>query len=163
MRRVTPGNAPNARDIRRFKEQLTRFAAASVRMAVDLPDSRAYQVNTHIIEGMELWLGKRMSIRGFSGLHSSSFPPGISGALQGTQFPWMSGRLALFPTAPWLWTSMPGLLKGCGGCLPARGQLVSWDLLKEQFGFGFGRMDNFKACFRGGAEGSSRPVPGRPP
>jgi hypothetical protein len=30
-----------------------------------------------------------------------------------------------------------------------RGQLVSWDLLKEQFGFAFGRMDNFKACFRG--------------
>ena len=30
-----------------------------------------------------------------------------------------------------------------------RGRLVCWDLLKEQFGFGFGRMDNFKTCFRG--------------
>jgi hypothetical protein len=73
IRRVTPNNAPNTRDISRFKEQLTRFAASSVRMAVGLPDCRADQVNTHIIENMELWL--EMSARGYSGRRLSSFPP----------------------------------------------------------------------------------------
>jgi hypothetical protein len=148
IRRVTPNNAPNKRDIARFKDQLTRFAASSVRMAVGLPDNRAYQVNTHIIESMELWLEKderqrvlwpafvELSPRYFESLikHAVPLDERAIGALSNSPmaldvYAWLAQRL----------------------CRLRRGgeQLVSWVCLKDQFGFGFGRMDNFKACFRG--------------
>jgi hypothetical protein len=58
IKRILPERGINSREICRFKKQLTRFAACSVRMSVDLPETRAYQINTQIIDAMELWLSK---------------------------------------------------------------------------------------------------------
>ena len=57
MRRIQQAD-PNGREIRRFKDQLSRLAAANVRMAVDLSDEHAFQVDTKIVDVLELWLVK---------------------------------------------------------------------------------------------------------
>lgn len=106
IKRVLNARVVNAREINRFKDQLTRFAAATVRMSVDLPDNRAYQINTQIIDAMELWDS------GFYGLHMSNYHPGIMKVLENMLSPWMSGQLQHFLTLPWLWMCTPGLRKG---------------------------------------------------
>src|SRR5512144_38679 len=58
IKRVLDHDSVNTREIGRFKDQLARFSASLVRMAVDPPDDRAYQVDTKIIDAFELWLGK---------------------------------------------------------------------------------------------------------
>ena len=58
IKRVLNNTSVNSREIHRFKDQLTRFAASTVRMSVDLPETRAYQITTQIIDAMELWLSK---------------------------------------------------------------------------------------------------------
>lgn len=146
IRRVTPNNAPNARDIARFKDQLTRFAASTVRMAVDLPDHRAYQVQTQIIDAMELWLGKderqrvlwpamvELSPRYFESLtkHAVPLDERAIGALSNSPmgldvYAWLAQRL-------WRIRS-------------PRGQFVAWANLYDQFGQGFARLRDFRRAF----------------
>jgi hypothetical protein len=57
IRRIQQGD-PNGKEVRRFKDQLSRLAASLVRLAVDLSEDRAFQVNTQIIDAFELWLEK---------------------------------------------------------------------------------------------------------
>jgi Plasmid encoded RepA protein len=148
IRRVTPNNAPNTRDIARFKDQLTRFAASSVRMACDLPDNRAYQVNTHIIESMELWLEKderqrvlwpafvELSPRYFESLTRHAVP------LDERAIAALSNSPMALDVYAWLGQRL------CRVSSP-RGQFVSWGSLYDQFGQGFARLRKFRETFLG--------------
>src|SRR5689334_17476073 len=49
------GSNPNGKETRRFKEQLTRFSCATVRMAADISPQQSYQVDTKIVSAFELW------------------------------------------------------------------------------------------------------------
>jgi hypothetical protein len=147
IKRITNNIAPNARDIARFKDQLTRFAACNVRMSVDLPDNKTYQVNTHIIDAMELWLSKderqrvlwpafvELSPRYFESLKKHAVPlderaiAALSNSPMALDvYAWLAQRLVRIP--------------------PTKPQFVPWPAIKDQFGFGFSRMDNFKRAFR---------------
>ena len=48
---------PTGPEIRKFKDQLARLAAATVRLAIDL-DDRTLQVNSQIVRAFDLWLSK---------------------------------------------------------------------------------------------------------
>ena len=148
VKRVVPENSsPRGVEIRRFKDQLTRFAAALVRMAVDLPDIRAYQVNAHIIDAFDLWLGKderqrvlwpavvELSPRYFDSLSKHAVPldERAIGALANSPmaldvYAWLAQRLCRIR--------------------PKRQQFVSWAALQDQFGIGYGRVRDFRKHFR---------------
>ena len=55
VRRIQNGRSPQGEQIRRFKDQLARLSAATVRLAVDISEYRAFQINAQIIKAFELW------------------------------------------------------------------------------------------------------------
>lgn len=145
IKRVTRHLSPNTRDIGRFKEQLTSFAACNVRMSVDLPDNRAYQVNTHIIDAMELWLSKderqRVLWPAFVELSPRYFE-----SLTKHAVPLDERAIAALANSPMALDVYAWLAQRL--CRIGRPQFIPWPALKDQFGFGFGRMNNFKAALR---------------
>ena len=137
---------PNGREIRRFKEQLSRLAAANVRLAVDLSRDHAWQVDTKIVDVMELWMTKderqrvlwpavvELSPRYFDSLtrHAVPLDERAIGALANSPlaldvYCWLAQRLHRVP-------------KG-------RPQRICWGALYEQFGLGFTRQRDFRAAF----------------
>jgi Plasmid encoded RepA protein len=145
IKRVISSDSINSREINRFKEQLTRFAACNIRMSVDLPDNRAFQIQTHIIDAMELWLTKNENQRvlwpAFVELSPRYFE-----SLQKHAVPLDERAIAALSNSPMALDVYAWLAQRL--CRVGRPQLIPWSALKDQFGFGFSRMDNFKAAFR---------------
>jgi hypothetical protein len=145
IKRVLSNRSINSREISRFKEQLTRFSVSLVRMSVDLPDLKAYQINTHIIDAMELWLSKderqkvlwpavvELSPRYFESLSRHAVP------LDERAIAALSNSPMALDVYAWLAQRL---------CRVKTNQFISWVSLKDQFGFNFGRMDKFKESFR---------------
>jgi hypothetical protein len=134
-------------DIGRFKDQLTRFAASSVRMACDLPENRAYQIQTHIIDAMELWLTKddrqRVLWPAYVELSARYFE-----SLAKHAVPLDERAIAALSNSPMALDVYAWLAQRLCRIRPGKPQFISWVGLKDQFGFCFGRMDHFRAGFR---------------
>lgn len=143
MRRIQQAD-PNGREIRRFKNQLSRLAAANVRMAVDLSEEHSFQVDTKIVDVMELWLVKderqrvlwpsmvELSPRYFDSLvrHAVPLDERAIGALANSAlaldvYSWLAQRLHRVPQA--------------------RPQRIAWVALHEQFGQGYRHIRQFRA------------------
>lgn len=148
IRRVAPNNAPNSRDIARFKDQLTRFAASTVRMAVDLPDNRAYQVQTQIIDAMELWLGKdeRQRVLWPAVVELS---PRYFESLTKHAVPLDERAIAALSNSPMALDVYAWLAQRLWRIKSPRGQFVAWTNLYDQFGQGFTRLRKFRETFIG--------------
>jgi Plasmid encoded RepA protein len=145
--RVVPENSPpRGIEIRRFKDQLTRFSASLVRMAVDLPNDRAYQVDTKIVDRFELWLSKderqrvlwpaevELSPRYYASLtkHAVPLDERAIGALANSPmaldvYAWLAQRLYRIE--------------------PRRPQFIIWESVHLQFGQGFARLRDFRRAF----------------
>jgi hypothetical protein len=148
IRRVTPNNAPNGRDIARFKDQLTRFAAANIRMSVDLTETRSYQVNTQIIRAMELWFQKddrqrclwpafvELSREYFESLAKHAVP------LDERAIAALSNNSMALDVYAWLAQRL------CRVRSP-KGQFIAWPLVQAQFGQGYSRLRDFRRVFCG--------------
>jgi hypothetical protein len=138
-------SSPDGRELRRFKEQLTRLAAANIRLAVASRQT-AYQVETKIIDVMELWLEKderqrvlwpavvELSPRYFQTLtrHAVPLDERAIGALANSPmaldvYAWLAQRLHRIPTS--------------------KPQQISWQALYEQFGQGYARLRAFRENF----------------
>jgi hypothetical protein len=134
------------REIRMFKDQLTRLSNALIRLAM-LHGERVTQINTHVVTGFELWLPKddrqrvlwpstvRLSSEYFESLKRHAVPLNEAdlGALAHTAmgldiYAWLAQRLHRIDHRK-----------------PA---FIAWSALKEQFGPDYRRMDNFKRFFR---------------
>lgn len=145
MRRIQKTD-PNGREIRRFKDQLSRLAAAGVRMAVDLSEDHAFQVDTKIVDVLDLWLVKderqrvlwpsvvELSPRYFDSLtrHAVPLDERAIGALANSAFAldvycWLAQRLHRVPKA--------------------KPQRITWVRLHEQFGQGYQHIRQFRAAF----------------
>lgn len=137
---------PNGKEIRRFKDQLARLAAALVRLAVGLSEDRTYQVNTQIIDAFELWLEKderqrvlwpavvELSPRYFDSLtrHAVPLDERAIAALANSPlaldvYAWLAQRLHRIPQG--------------------KPQLITWKALSEQFGHGYRHIRQFRASF----------------
>lgn len=138
--------APDGREVHRFKDQLSRLSAATVRMAVSLSEGHAFQVNTQIVDVMELWLSKderqrilwpsvvELSPRYFDSLTRHAVPLDeraiaalANSALALDVYSWLAQRLHRIP-------------KG-------RPQRVTWTALHGQFGHGYHHTRQFRAAF----------------
>jgi hypothetical protein len=146
VRRIQ-NRSPTGPEVRRFKDQLARLAAAMVRFAIDLSHDRAFQVQTTIIDAFELWLAKderqrvlwpavvELSPRYFDSLiqHAVPLDERALGALANSAlaldvYAWLAQRLHRVG--------------------PGRPQQISWEALHAQFGYGYQQIRQFRAVFK---------------
>jgi Plasmid encoded RepA protein len=148
IKRVVPDHSPRGVEIRRFKDQLARFAAAQVRMAVDLPNERAYQVNTHIIDAFELWLGKdeRQRVLWPAVVELS---PRYYDTLTKHAVPLDERAIGALANSPMALDVYAWLAQRLHRVHPSRPQFISWVALHLQFGQGFRRLRKFRETFLG--------------
>jgi hypothetical protein len=143
--RVTGRRDPNGREIQLFKNQLGRLAAAMVRLS-DVHDGRAYQVDTKVVAAFDLWLGMhgeqrvlwpsivRLSLDYFESLTRHAVP------LDERAVATLSHNAMALDVYAWQAQRLHRVT-------PGKPAFIPWTALRDQFGQGYGRMDNFKRVF----------------
>ena len=140
------GRNPTGPEIRDFKSHLGCLAAAIIRMAVTM-DGRAVQVDSKVVTAFDLWFPKnekhrvlwpstiRLSLDYFNSLQNHAVPldERVLGALAHSAmaldiYAWLAQRLHRIPAG--------------------KPQFITWVAIKEQFGSGYGQMNNFRRVFR---------------
>lgn len=138
--------APTGPELKVFKTQLASLAAATVRLGLVI-DQRAVTINTQIVHAFDLWFPKdskqrvlwpstvRLSLDYFESLAKHAVPldeRAVASLAHSSMaldiYCWLAQRLHRVD--------------------PRRPQLIPWVSLKEQFGWHYGRMDNFKRAMR---------------
>lgn len=134
------------RTIRGVKEQLNRLSAADFRFFASF-EGHAVTVKGSVIEGLDLWVSKderqrvlwpsivQFSQRYFESLLTHAVPLSEAAVSQ------LSHNAMALDIYTWLAQRLHRVEEG----KPVR---VPWLLLKEQFGQGYDRMDNFQRVFR---------------
>jgi hypothetical protein len=146
IKRVLDHHSVNTREIGRFRHQLTRFAASLVRMAVDLPDDRAYQVDTKIIDFMELWGGKDERQRVFWPA-VVELSPRYYDSLTKHAVPLDERAIGALANSPVALDVYAWLAQRLHRVDPHRPQFITWVSLHLQFGQGFARLRDFRRAF----------------
>jgi hypothetical protein len=143
----TLGLDPKGRNIRIVKEQLGRLSAADFRIGTTSED-RSITLKGSIVEGFELWTPKddrqrilwptriQFSQRYFESLMKHAVPLNEAAVVH------LSHNAMALDIYTWLAQRLHRVDVEKGGVL------VPWTGLKEHFGDGYGRMDNFKRVFR---------------
>ena len=134
------------RTINTIKDQLARLAACSMRLGV-VRDGRAITVNSQIVHSFDLWFPKEggqrvlwpstvcLSREYFDSLAKHAVP------LHDQALMALSGSAMALDVYAWLAQRLHRIEWG-------QRVFVPWAALKAQFGWHYGRMDNFKAEFR---------------
>jgi hypothetical protein len=139
------GLAVNGPHLRHLKDQLSRLAAATVRMGM-VEGGRAVQVNTQIVSAFDLWYpsepGQRMlwpstvrlSAEYFASLQRHAVPLDrrAVGALSGSAlaldiYTWLAQRLHRVQ--------------------PGKPSFIAWAVVYDQFGQGYARVRDFRRRF----------------
>lgn len=134
------------REIKMFKEQLTRLSNALIRLAM-LRGERVTQINTHVVTGFELWLPKderqrvlwpsvvHLSMEYFESLKRHAVPlneadlAALAHTAMGLDvYAWLAQRLHRID--------------------PRKPAFIPWTALKEQFGPDYRQIRDFKRFFR---------------
>jgi len=140
------GREPNGAEFRKFKDHLGRLAAAIIRMATAY-EGRSVQVDSKIVTAFDLWFPKnegqrvlwpssiQLSADYFNSLQNHAVPldERALGALAHSSmaldlYCWLVQRLHRIPEN--------------------RPQFMTWAAAKDQFGQGYGRMNDFRRVFR---------------
>jgi hypothetical protein len=140
------GFDPNGKEIRKFKDQLGSLAGSMIRLAV-MQGDRPFQIDTKIVTAFDLWFPKddrqrvlwpsvvRLSFEYFESLQRHAVPlderaiAALSHSAMGLDvYCWLAQRLHRVQ--------------------PGKPAIVPWAALRDQFGWSYGRMDNFKRVFR---------------
>lgn len=140
------GYEPNGREIRGFKTQLGSLSASMIRLAVT-QGNRAVQIDTKVVTAFDLWFPKddrqkvlwpstvRLSLDYFESLQRHAVP------LDERAIAALSHSAMALDIYAWL----AQRLHRVDQRKPA---FVPWTALQAQFGWHYGRMDNFKRVFR---------------
>ena len=137
----------HGREIRAFKDQLSRLSVALVRLAVTHGE-RAFQINSQIVTAFELWDEKDARQRVL-------WPDTITlsleyfHSLQKHAVPLREADLAALAHSAMALDIYAWLAQRLHRVEPKKPTLIPWEALRLQFGPDFGRMDNFKRKFRG--------------
>jgi hypothetical protein len=136
----------HGREIRGFKDQLTRISNASFRFATAFADGDV-QTNAYIIESFKLWPEKDERQRV---LWPSSIEFSIKyfESLQQHAVPLNEADLAALAHSAMALDIYSWLAQRLHRINPNSSTFIQWPALKLQFGHGYGRMDNFKGPFR---------------
>jgi hypothetical protein len=139
-------SGPNGKEIRRFKEQLTRLSAALVRLAYDASSEHAYQIDTKIITALDLWSktedGQRVLWPSVVRLSQEYFE-----SLARHAVPLDERAIAALANSPMALDVYAWLAQRLHRVPEGKPQRISWLALCEQFGLGFSRLRNFRAAF----------------
>lgn len=138
--------SPNGREIKAFKNQLGALSASIIRMAV-CKGNRAAQVNSQIVTAFDLWLSKDDNQRVLwpSEIHLSL---DYYASLTKHAVPLNEHALAALSHSAMALDIYAWLAQRLHRINPLRPQFISWKALKDQFGQGYGRMDNFRRVFK---------------
>lgn len=137
---------PKGRNMRIIKDQLSRLSASSIRLGL-IRDGHAITVNSHIVTAFDLWFPKddrqrvlwpstiRLSLDYFDSLMKHAVPlderaiAALSHSAMALDiYAWLAQRL-------WRVESK-------------RGAFIPWPALKDQFGWHYDRLRDFKRAFR---------------
>src|SRR3954452_4865246 len=141
------GLSGHGRDVRSVKDQLTRLAAANIRMSVAYSAEQARQVQAHIVSGFDLWFPKserqrvlwpthvRLSSDYFESLQRHAVP------LDERALGALSHSAMALDVYAWLAQRLHRIEQG-------NPQLVNWKALQEQFGWHYERVRDFRRVFR---------------
>lgn len=134
------------REIRAFKDQLSRLSVALVRLATTRGD-RAFQIDTKVVTAFELWpeLDERQRVLWPSTIQLSAE---YFASLQDHAVPLHEADLAALAHSALALDVYAWLAQRLHRVNPARPAFISWAALKQQFGPDYGRMDNYKRVFR---------------
>ena len=136
----------SGREIRMFKDQLTRLSNALIRLAM-LRGERVTQINTHVVTGFELWFPKdnRQRVLWPSIVHLSQE---YFESLKRHAVPLNEADLAALAHTAMGLDMYAWLAQRLHRIDPRKPAFIPWTALKEQFGPDYHRMDNFKRFFR---------------
>ena len=134
------------REIRMFKDQLSRLSVATVRLATT-SGPRSLQVNSQVVTGFELWpendARQRVLWPSVIELSRDYFE-----SLQTHAVPLYEADLAALAHSAMALDLYAWLAQRLRRVEPLHPAFVPWTALKQQFGPDYGRMDNFKRFFR---------------
>jgi Plasmid encoded RepA protein len=136
----------HGREIRVFKDQLSRLAAATVRLAT-FHGNRAFQINTQVVTAFDLWLRKdeRQRVLWPSTIQLSAE---YFASLQEHAVPLNEADLAALAHSALALDIYAWLAQRLHRVNPARPAFIQWPALKQQFGPDYGLMKNFRPKFR---------------
>lgn len=149
IRRILDRRSPDGREIRRFKEQLSRLSAASVRLALEISDQRAFQVTTQIIDVMELWLTKDDDSQRVLWPQIVELSPRYFESLTRHAVPLDERAIAALSNSPMALDIYAWLAQRLHRIPVGKPQKISWQCLYEQFGQEFARPRKFRESFLG--------------
>ena len=134
------------REIRMFKDQLSRLSVAIVRLAMTRGD-RAFQVNSQVVTAFELWpeLDERQRVLWPATIRLSQ---DYFTSLQDHAVPLNEADLAALAHSALALDLYFWLAQRLHRVTPLKPVFITWAALKQQFGPDYGRMDNFKRIFR---------------
>lgn len=141
------GLCRDGRSIRTVREQLTRLAAAEVRLAIAYSDREARQVQAHLIGEFDLWLPKDESRR-VLWPKTVALDPRYFESLQRHAVPLEERALAALAHNAMALDVYAWLAQRLHRVDPGRPQLVPWSALREQFGWHYDRVRKFREIFR---------------
>ena len=140
------GYDPNGKEIRLFKDQLARLAASLVRMGV-IRDGRTTQIEAKVVSAFDLWFPKddrqrvlwpstvRLSLDYFESLQRHAVP------LDERAIAALAHSAMALDIYAWLAQRLHRVS-------PGRPAFVPWKALKDQFGWHYGRMVEFRRVFK---------------
>jgi hypothetical protein len=136
----------HGREIRFFKDQLSRLSAATVRLATFRGD-RAFQINAQVVEAFELWpeLDARQRVLWPSTIQLSHQ---YFTSLQEHAVPLNEADLAALAHSALGIDLYSWLAQRLHRVNPNRPAFISWAALKQQFGPDYARIRDFKRFFR---------------
>ena len=134
------------REIRFFKDQLSRLSVATVRLATTRGE-RAFQVNSQVVTAFELWpeLDERQRVLWPSTIQLSR---DYFDSLQEHAVPLNEADLAALAHSALAIDLYCWLAQRLHRVTPTKPAFITWAALKQQFGPDYGRMADFKKFFR---------------
>jgi hypothetical protein len=142
----TLGLNDGGRSIRAVKEQLNRLAAAEFRMGMS-DGTRAVTVHARVVKSIELWTPRDARQRVLWPT-TVEFSHDYFDSLIRHAVPLNEAAVACLSHSAMALDIYTWLAQRLHRVDPRKPAFVPWVSLKEQFGSGYGRMDNFKRVFR---------------
>jgi hypothetical protein len=146
VRRIQ-GRSPTGPEIRLFKDQLARLAAAGVRLTVAYPEQEARQVQGHLIGEFELWLSKGPGGR-VPWPATVTLDPRYFASLQRHAVPLHERALAALAHNAMALDLYAWLAQRLHRVDVAHPVVVTSRALKNQFGWHYARVRKFREVFK---------------
>lgn len=142
------GLSRDGRSIRAVKDQLSRLAAAEIRLALTYGESQGRQVQAHIVGEFDLWFPKQDDRQRVLWPTTVTLDPRYFESLQRHAVPLDERAVAALSHSAMGLDIYAWLAQRLHRVSPAKPAFIPWTAIKDQFGWHYGRMDKFKAVFR---------------